>query len=115
MEKYNYIENLCNDIREYIEDNEIEINAENREEIEEQLNEDLLTVDSVTGNGSGSYFMNAWEAEEAIAHNLDILADASEEFGGFDILKKGAEAADVTIRCYLLGKCISIVLDEIAA
>lgn len=28
-------------------------------------------------------------------------------------LEKGAEACDVTIRCYLLGQAISEVLDEI--
>lgn len=30
-----------------------------------------------------------------------------------DILKKGAEACDVTIRCYLLGECLSKVLDDL--
>lgn len=28
-------------------------------------------------------------------------------------LEKGAEACDVTIRCYLLGQAISEVLDEV--
>ena len=35
------------------------------------------------------------------------------EFGcEVDLLEKGAEWADVTIRCYLLGQAIGEVLDE---
>jgi hypothetical protein len=84
------------------------------EELEEHLNDTLWTVDSVTGNGSGSYTFNSYQAEENICHNFDLLAEALEEFGGgCDILKDGAEAADVTIRCYLLGQCIAEALEEI--
>ena len=37
-----------------------------------------------------------------------------EEFGGsLDILKEGAESADVTIRCYLLAGAIAEALEEI--
>lgn len=38
-----------------------------------------------------------------------------EEFGsGADyLITHGAEAADVTIRCYLLGECIAAALEEI--
>ena len=46
---------------------------------------------------------------------MDLLAEAFKEFGedGLDILKKGAEACDVTIRCYLLSECLSEVVDEL--
>lgn len=65
-------------------------------------------------NGSGSYTFNRYQAEEYICHNLDLLAEALEEFGGgADVLKDGAEAADVTIRCYLLGQAIAEALEEI--
>lgn len=42
-------------------------------------------------------------------------AKALEEFGqdGTDVLKEGAEAMDVTIRCYLLGQAIAAVLDDL--
>ena len=54
------------------------------------------------------------EIVENICHNLNLLAEACEEFGGsMDVLKDGAEACDVTIRCYLLGGAISDVLDEL--
>lgn len=110
---YDYYEAMREDVREYIE-NEIDFSEfDSMEELEEKLNEDLWTVDSVTGNGSGSYTFNTYEAEENICHNLDLLAEALEEFDvGCDILKDGAEAADVTIRCYLLGAIIAEVLPE---
>lgn len=113
---YNYYEAVKDDVREYIE-NEINLNEwkGNREGLEEKLNDDLWTCDSVTGNGSGSYTFNAWKAEENLCHNLDLLEEALDEFGsdkGY-LLEEGAEAADVTIRCYLLCSTIAEVLDEL--
>ena len=70
--------------------------------------------DSITGNASGSYFFNRREAEEALFGNLDLLAEACEEFGSdMDVLKSGAEACDVTIRCYLLSEVLAEVLEDI--
>ena len=112
---YDYNEAIREDVREYIK-NEIDLEEwqGNRDGLEEKLNDELWTVDSVTGNGSGSYTFNTYEAEENICHNLDLLEEACEEFGGsMDVLKDGAEACDVTIRCYLLGGAISDVLDEL--
>ena len=113
MTNYNYLENIKADVKEYI-DNEINLkDFSDREELEEKLNEDLWTCDSVTGNASGSYYCNSWKAEEALAHNWDLLAEAMKEFCcEVDLLEKGAEWADVTIRCYLLGQAIGEVLDE---
>lgn len=114
MAQYNYHDAICADIRDYIESEEIKVYHSNREEVEEKLNDILWTSDSVTGNGSGSYTFNTWQAEENICHNLDLLAEACREFGcNIDILEEGAEAADVTIRCYLLGQCLAEVLDDI--
>lgn len=113
---YNYYEAVKDDVREYIE-NEINLNEwkGNREGLEEKLCDDLWICDSVTGNASGSYTFDAWEAEENLAHNWDLLAEALSEFGqdGTDVLKAGAEAMDVTIRCYLLYGSIAQVLDEL--
>lgn len=111
---YDYKEAVKNDVLQYIHD-EIDFSEfDTLEELEEHLNETLWTVDSVTGNASGSYTFNTWEAEENICHNLDLLAEALEEFGGnLDILKDGAEAADVTIRCYLLAGAIAEALEEL--
>lgn len=118
MEKYNYYEAVADDVREYIND---EINLDewrgDRDGLEQQLNDDLFVSDSVTGNASGSYYCNAWKAEEALCHNLDLLGEALSEFGSDpeNLLKNGAEAADVTIRCYLLSGAIAEVLDELEA
>lgn len=116
MTNYNYLEAVTSDVLDYIRE---EINLDewkgNREGLEEKLNDELWTVDSVTGNASGSYTFNTWEAEENLAHNWDLLAEALDEFGqdGTDVLRQGAEAMDVTIRCYLLGQAIAEALDEL--
>lgn len=110
---YDYREAVKEDVLEYIRN---EINLEDfdtLEELEEHLNETLWAEDSVTGNGSGSYTFSTYKAEENICHNLDLLEEALNEFGSGYLLDKGAEAADVTIRCYLLGSTISEVLEEL--
>lgn len=115
---YNYHDAIRSDILDYIRDNftanEIAERLADRDEWEQELNDTLWIADSVTGNASGSYYCNAWKAEEAICHNWDLLADAIAEFGGdTDILRQGAESCDVTIRCYLLGECLAAALDEL--
>ena len=114
-EKYNYLEAVTADVLNYIDENNITVTSENRDEIEQQLNDELFTCDSVTGNGSGSYTFSAWQAEQNICHNLGLLAEACDEFGSdtAKLLNDGAEACDVTIRCYLLGQAISAALDEV--
>lgn len=112
---YDYKEEVKNDVLDYIK-NEVDFNDfEDLEELGEFLNDELFINDSVTGNASGSYTFSTYEAEENICHNLDLLGEALEAFGSnpADILSKGAEAADVTIRCYLLGECIDEALTEI--
>lgn len=115
MEVYDYREAVREDVLDYIRE---EVNLDewkgDRDGLEEWLNDRLWTVDSVTGNASGSYTFNAWKAEENLCHNWDLLAEALDEFGSdTDILKQGAEALDVTIRCYLLGGAIAEALGEL--
>lgn len=114
MGAYDYHKAVREDVKEYIKNNIELSDYESRDELEEHLNEELWTVDSVTGNGSGSYTFNSYKAEEYVCRNLDLLAEAVEEFGGnTDVMKGGAEACDVTIRCYLLPEAISEALDEL--
>lgn len=116
MEHYNYRRAVCEDVLDYIR-NEIDLEKFRglRAELEEMLNDDLWITDSVTGNASGSYFFSTWKAEEAIAHNWDLLEEAMAEFGDdCNPIEKGAEWCDVTIRCYLLGECIAAALDDLA-
>lgn len=117
MEKYNYNEIVKADVKEYIQSNytteEITEGLAEREEFDQKLYDEMWIADEVTGNGSGSYTFNRWQAEENLCHNMDLLADALADFGcGLDYIEKGAEACDVTIRCYLLGSALAEVLDE---
>lgn len=119
MKKYNYNESVKNDVREWIANNWEDIKEKfqndeitNCDELYEYLNDTLFYEDSVTGNASGSYTFSTWQAEENLCHNMDLLGEALEEFGcDASYLEKGAEACDVTMRCYLLGGAISEVLE----
>ena len=118
MERYDYLEAVKEDILYYIEEQYTEEeqreNMENRDDWEQRLYDDLFVSDSVTGNASGSYTFNSWQAEEYLRHNMDLLAEALEDFGSdISYLENGAEACDVTIRCYLLGQAINETLDEL--
>jgi hypothetical protein len=125
MEKYDYLSAVKENVKSWINDhdewkadyadeNGKWLRDDNCDDIEEDLNDRLFIEDSVTGNASGSYTFNTWQAEEYLCHNLDLLGEALEAFGCEPnyITEEGAEACDVTIRCYLLGQAISEVLDE---
>ena len=114
MNEYNYLEAVKEDVLNYIKEEVSFEDFEDRDELEEHLNDVLWTEDSVTGNASGSYYCNTWRSAEALNHNWNLLEEALEEFG-FDVnpIEKGEEWCDVTIRCYLLPDAISEVLDEI--
>ena len=128
MEKYDYLSAVKEDVKQWIDEhdgwksdyadeNGKWLREDNRDDIYEDLNDRLFIEDSVTGNASGSYTFNTWQAEENLCHNLDLLGEAMEEFGyggkPMSELMESAESCDVTIRCYLLGQAISEVLDEI--
>ena len=115
MERYNYLEAITADVLDYIRENIDFSEFEDLDELAEKLHDDCWISDSVTGNASGSYYCNTWKAEEAIAHNLDLLGEALIEFGcdASYLIENGAEAADVTIRCYLLGQAIAEALEQV--
>lgn len=111
---YDYREAVKEDVLDYIKDEIDFTDFETIEELDEKLNEELFVCDSVTGNASGSYTFNAYEAEENLTHNWDLLEEALDEFGSDENpISKGAEWCDVTIRCYLLGSAISEALEEL--
>lgn len=125
MEKYDYLSAVKEDVKQWINEHDEWksdyadesgkwLREDNRDDIEQDLNDRLFCEDVVTGNASGSYTFNTWQAEENLCHNLDLLGEALTEFGCEPnyITEKGAEACDVTIRCYLLGQAIGEVLDE---
>lgn len=107
MERYDYLSNMVQDVKAYIFDNGIDVTEEG---LEEELNDRLFIEDSVTGNASGSYTFNAWQAEENLCHNWDLLEQACNEYGiDSSVIEKGAEYCDV-FRCYLLPQAIAQVL-----
>lgn len=116
---YNYLEAMKEDVLEYI-NNEINLSDyEDLDELEQFLNDELWTVDSVTGNASGSYTFNRCQAQEYVCDNIDELKEALDDFGTDaetitdKFLSEDSEYFDVTIRCYLLGAAISESLEEI--
>lgn len=120
--EYDYRETVRNDVIEQIKDgykeNSLRIYKEKgRDALEQYLNDELWVDDQVTGNASGSYTFNTWEAEENLCHNMSLLEEACDEFGQDvgEAVKRGAEYCDVTIRCYLLGGAISEAIDELEA
>lgn len=90
------------------------LREDGRDSVEENFNDELWTDDAVTGNASGSYTFNAYQAEENLSHNMELLAAVCDEFGDDvgDAIRRGAEFCDVTIRCYMLRGAISEFLDE---
>lgn len=115
MKSYNYLEEVTNDAKAAILENLKYWNFSDREELEEVANDELWIDDSVTGNASGSYTFNTWQAEENLCHNMDELEEACDGFAQDigEAVKQGAEYCDVTIRCYLLGQAISAAIDEL--
>lgn len=105
--KYNYFKAIKEDIKEYL--------KETSKRNFQTLYDEMFIDDSITGNANGSYTFNKWQAEENLAHNMDLLKEALEEFGGDygEVLEKGAEHCDVIIRCYLLGQVLQEVLEEL--
>ena len=121
---YNYLQSMIEDVKTYIEDN-IDMNeirsTEDLEALEVKLNDDCWISDSVTGNASGSYTFNTWEAHENIEGDDEAytyIRNAVDEFCieagtvAEKFLNEDWEYFDVTIRCYLLGQAINEALDE---
>lgn len=116
---YNYMNAMTEDIKDYITENiNREDYTEDRDGLEEFLNDTLWTEDSVTGNASGSYTFNRETAKEYVLGNIDLLKEAYTEFEQREeianvICDENWETADVTIRCYLLSQAIAAVLDDL--
>ena len=117
MMNYNYLENMVEDVKEYIK-NEIDFSEyEDMDELRESLNDDLWTEDSVTGNASGSYTFDRATAKEYVDENKDLVNDMMEEFDCKEKvsnwwIEDDYESIDVSIRCYLLGQAIEKALDD---
>lgn len=119
MADYNYYDEVKDSLVDWLNENEAEWQERIRDgfyldDIINWVQDEAWVSDSVTGNASGSYYCNAYKAEEALAHNWDLLEEALTEFGcgHIDAISKGAEWCDVTIRCYMLSQVIEDALEE---
>lgn len=112
---YDYKSEVKSDIIAYLKENNYTPSTAREADEAGDLYDDLFLSDSVTGNASGSYYCNAYKAAEAIAHNWDILREALQEFGGLESFPDSEEAADVTIRCYIVGQVLQEAIDEFCA
>lgn len=115
---YNYENEVRNDVinygNEWLSYNNETVTENNIDDIRDRLYEAMWTSDSVTGNGSGSYTFNRWIAEENLCHNMNLFLEAAKEFSSdiASLMEEGAEAMDVTIRCYLFSQFLDEFLDE---
>lgn len=113
---YDYKEEVLQAVKEAAEDSYTPEMLEpvDLDDYAEKLNQALWVDDGVTGNASGFYFCNAYKAEEALAGNWDLAAEALEEFGCDSInpFERGAEWVDCSIRCYLLNSCIADYIEQ---
>lgn len=126
MGEYNYYKAMKEDIKNYIAENytaeELNEKMLDFDDFSEELNDDLWTVDSVTGNGSGSYTFSRATAKDYIlsdSENVDLLREALKEFcvDGDTIAEKFLseewEYFDVTIRCYILYSVTNDFLEDL--
>jgi hypothetical protein len=122
---FNYNEAVKADVLDYIRDNytaeEIAEKLEDKDSFAEELNDELWTEDSVTGNGSGSYTFNTWKAKEFVFDDPETVQEALKEFCvdaetvAEKFLYEDWEYFDVTARCYCLSGAIYEALEELAA
>lgn len=110
-----YIKETKENAKEYINENFDYLKDKESEEIFDIL----FLEDSVTGNGSGSYTFSTYQATQNVNELLfdeDFIDELEGQFGGDlgDLIKRGAEAVDVTARCLALYYVdIDEILDEI--
>jgi len=115
---YNYREAVKNDVMDYME-NKLSDKFTSVDELRDKLNDDLWVDDSVTGNGSGQYTFNSYEAGEYVRDNMDLVHEMASEFGvsseeiGNRFMDEDWEWFDVSIRCYLLSEAIDEAIEDI--
>ena len=112
MEKYDYRAHMIEDIKNYIQVNEIDWKNE------PYLYDMLWEEDEITGN-AGGYYASEQECEEYVCHNLDLYFEAAREFDSWPkgfaewTWRNPAQVMDCTIRCYLLWQAADHALEEL--
>lgn len=115
---YSYYEALYHDALRYIDDNYDvdELGEQNKwdaETLEQIFTDDMWAVDEVTGNGPDGYWDNITQAEDALAHNWNLIKMAANEFGGIDKHNCDPKSIDAMCRIYLLPDVITEIVQDI--
>lgn len=111
-----YKQQVINDIKEVVAENHT--GGLNLKELKEML-EDFQNSDSITGNGSGSYYCDRYKAREQVEESgilwddefLDAVRDYDLDLIG--ALEQGPEEVDVMARVIALGLLTDEELKEI--
>lgn len=114
-ERYDYREAIRLDIREWVSENYSMDSLRPQltfywEETLDKLEAQMRSA--ITGNDCGPYTCNAWQAEENLCHNLDLLNAACIDFDVIPDLSN-PEACDVLIREYEWVFVFASTMDEI--
>lgn len=118
MKHYNYYDAVKDDVIKAIcEDTELKPREdEDRDSYAERL-EDALWESEVTGNGSYAYYYsNEEDAIAAVMWNLDLCKETYLDFAIKEdavVFMSSIQAADVSIRCYVLSSAIDAAIDEL--
>ena len=109
MEKYNYREEMINDIIDYINDAYPDVRDY------DYLYDELWSEDCITGNGTYGYD-SVENCEEYLCHNWDLLIEAAREFNvtqQLDLRSRDARWYDGLIRCYLFSETLTEALERL--
>ena len=119
--RYSYKEQITEDVRDWVTENRFDMQDVDKENLYDYIYDRCFLEDSVTGNASGSYTFNRWQAREYIFSDLDsgeylheMISDGytdAQTIGNM-IVNDNWEWLDVSIRCYLLGEAVSTVVAE---
>ncbi len=111
MKKYEYLEEVKDQVIELIKDNYEKGDLVNFDDVYEES----WVSDSVTGNASGSYFCNSYKAREALGSDVaELVEEVEAEFGPIKREKLyDWEFIDVSVRCLVLHEAVTEAFDEL--
>lgn len=97
-----YFEMVYEDVKDIIADGDYDYIINNKSldeyDIEQALFDELFVEDSVTGNTSGSYFMNSFDSREMVINNSDDVLQALKEFCYNDYVENLEEYISISNR-----------------
>lgn len=112
IETYDYRTAVTEDIREQLNDPANLYNADQyRGNADGFIENNIRSF--VTGNDSGSYWMNTRKAECCLYGNRAMLQEYAEWEGFNDIFMDDPEVQDVKIREYVFNDCVKSAFDEL--